>query len=205
MKKYLLSIIMPALLIAPGICLAQAPHEVGGFVLGKDITDFKKDVDMDTALPVRYSEFIEEVEIRDMDGFKSGLVGFGTCDAPGKILRIKLKYSDKSKKFYENLLKRFKQQFGEPDDWRGDPFHIVLAWKWSFTDKDNNHISMIIQHNTRDVEEKIGNAVKLTLTSQVGKEAACFKKKHPGFRKKEQQKTGKKKMSKKDWKRFVPR
>ena len=205
MNKYLFSIVMTALVIAPGIGLAQAPHEVGGFVLGRHITVYNENVEMDTALPVRYAEYIKGVEIKDVDGFKSGLIGFGTCDAPGKVLRIKLKYSDGSKKFYEKLLKRYKKRFGEPDEWRGDPFHIVLAWKWSFTDKDDNRISLIAQHNTRDTEEKMGNAVKLTMSSQVDKEAACFEKKHAGFRGKEEKKGNKKKMSPKDWERFIPR
>ena len=205
MKKNLFSLAIMAMLLCPGIGLAQAPHQVGGFVLGKDIAEYRKMVNMDTALPIRHSQFIEEVETRDLAGFKSGLIAYGACAAPGKILRIKLKYADSSKKFYEALLKRFKQRFGEPNEWRGDPFHILLAWKWAFTDANNNRISLILQHNTRDTEEKMGNAVKLTLTSQVEKERLCYNNRHPQSRKARKKKENKKNRGPVDWERFIPR
>jgi hypothetical protein len=55
----------------------------------------------------------------------------------------------------------------------------MVAWKWSFTDKNNNDISLILQHNTRDEEEKMGNAVKLTMWNLLEEESNCFEKKHP--------------------------
>ena len=49
----------------------------------------------------------------------------------------------------DELLERYKVNLGKPDEWRGDPFNILIAWKWSFTDKDGNNISLILQHNAR--------------------------------------------------------
>ena len=66
-----------------------------------------------------------------------------------------------------------------PMDWRGDPFHVVLAWKWGFTDNDGNHISLILQHNTLDQEQKMGNSIKMTVTNWIDDEEACYLKKHP--------------------------
>jgi len=176
MKKILLFIALLAFLWVAGICLAgEAPHQVGVFVLNRDIADFKDYVIMETALPIRHMEDIEEVEIKPIKGFKSGLIAYATCTAPGHIVRIKLKYKDSSKKFFENLLKRIKKKYGEPDDYRGDPFHILIAWKWSFTDKEDNHISLTLQHNTQDADEKRGNAVKLTMTNLIEKDQRCYK------------------------------
>ncbi len=128
-----------AFLWVAGVCLAaEAPHQVAVFVLNRDIADFKDYVIMETALPIRYMENIEEVEIRPIEGIKSGLIAYATCTAPGHIVRIKLKYEDSSKDFFENLLKQIKKKYGEPDEYRGDPFHILIAWKWSFIDKDGN-------------------------------------------------------------------
>lgn len=206
MKRKSFLVVLLACLVFPAGATAQSPGQVGGFVLGKDIADYAADVNMSTALPIRYSEYMKEVEIKNVAGYKSGLIGYGTCSDPGKILRIKLKYADASKKFYEKLLKRFEKRFGEPSDWRGDPFHVVLAWKWSFKDPAGNRISLTLQHNTRDTEEKMGNAVKLTMTSQIEKERMCFKKEYPDFRPK-RKKSGDagKKMGENDWERFVPR
>lgn len=162
-----------------GTCLAEAPSQVGGFQLGTDISAYKDRVDMTSTLPVRYAEFIAEVEIKKTDLLASGLIAYGTCAAPGKVVRIKLKYADSGRDFYDNLLNRFEKLFGKPDEWRGDPFHIVIAWKWSFVDKSNNRISLMLQHNNQDTDEKIGNSIKLTLTDAIERERQCYEKSHP--------------------------
>ena len=160
-----------------GMARAEAPDQVGGFVLDQDIKKFEDRVIMDTALPVRYAENIEEVEIKFTQGFKSGLIAYGTCARPGHIVRLKLKYADSSKDFYKDLLKRFKKRFGEPAEYRGDPFHIFVAWKWSFVDKQNQRISLTLQHNSMDAEGKMGNAVKITNTTLIEEDALCYKNK----------------------------
>jgi hypothetical protein len=132
---------------------------------------------METALPIRHMENIEEVEIKAIEGIKSGLIAYATCSAPGHIVRIKLKYKDSSKKFYEELLNRTKKKFGEPDEYEGDPFHIVVSWKWSFVNKKNERVSMTLQHNSLDTEEKIGNAIKLTNGSLIEEDLQCYKEK----------------------------
>ena len=91
-------------------------------------------------------------------------------------------------------------------EWRGDPFHIVIAWKWSFTDNDNNRISLILQHNTKDQEEKMGNSVKISMTNKIEEERLCYEK---GFSKSEEkmrkQKHAGKKKGPVNWDLFVPR
>jgi hypothetical protein len=192
--------------IAAGIAFADAPNQVGGFVLDQDIKKFEDRVIMDTALPVRYTENIEEVEIKFTQGFKSGLIAYGTCDQPGHIVRIKLKYADSSKTFYKDLLKRFKKQFGEPDEYRGDPFKIVDAWKWSFVDPQNHKISLILQHNTKDEQEKMGNSVKLTNTTLMEKDLLCYKNKQLDYRERLRQREWKAvKPEASGWELFVPR
>lgn len=176
-KTFLFLWMNVTLLFTGGICLAQIPHGVGGFILGKNISEYKKIINGETALPIRYMEYLREVEIIKTENFKSGLIRYGTCLNPGQIVRIKLKYADSTKKFYGKLFERFKKRFGKPSEWRGDPFHIVIAWKWTFTDGENNHISLILQHNTKDEEEKIGNVVKLTMWNLIEAESLCFEKK----------------------------
>jgi len=159
---------------------AEMPNQIGPFGLGRPIDECEKYVDMETALPVRYMEYVQEAEIRPLKGFKSGLIAFVTCEKPEKIVRIKLKYEDNSKKFYDNLIKKIEKKYGKSDEYRGDPFHVVVAWKWSFVDKDKNRISLIVQHNTRDEDEKMGNSIKLTLTSDLEQYQSCYEKKVAG-------------------------
>jgi hypothetical protein len=196
MKKKLLFISILAYFGVAGICLAgDAPHQVGIFVLNRDIADFKDYVIMETALPIRYMENIKEVEVKTIKGFKSGLIAFASCTAPGHIVRIKLKYKDSSKTFFKDLLKRIKKKYGIPDEYRGDPFQILIAWKWSFIDDEDNNISLILQHNTQDAEEKRGNAIKLTMTNLIERDQDCHKKKALDHREKLRQR---------DWKIIDP-
>ena len=192
MKKRLLLIAILAFLWFAGICVAvEAPHQVSVFVLNRDIADFKDYVIMETALPVRYMENIEEVEIKPIKGLKTGYIAYATCAAPGHIARIKLKYKDSSKKFFENLFKQIKKKYGEPDEYRGDPFQILIAWKWSFIDKDGNRISLNLQHNTQDPDQKMGNAIKLTMWNLVEEDQQCYRLKANDPREKLRQRNGK--------------
>lgn len=68
----------------------------------------------------------------DIPGYKYGLLRVGNCMDSERIVRIKMKYANPSKKFYQKLLEHLKERFGEPNEWRGDPFHIFRAWKWGF-------------------------------------------------------------------------
>jgi len=180
MVKDMRWVLVLTIFIWPSICpAAEAPHELAGFILGDKMAAHMQDVKPDTVLPVRYLESLKEVETKDIPGYKTGLIAYTTCTTPPRIVRIKLKYADASETFYDALLKQFKRRFGEPDEYRGDPFHIVVAWKWSFRDKNSNDISLIVQHNTRDEEEKMGNAVKLTMWNLLEEEITCFEKKHP--------------------------
>ena len=180
MTKYVLYGFLVLSLCGPLSVWAAAPHELAGFVLGGRVDEFKDRVERDTVLSTRYLESLKEVEAKEIKGYKTGLVTYGTCIEPSRIVRLKFKYADNSKRFFDELLERYKVNLGKPDEWRGDPFHIVIAWKWSFTDNDGNNISLILQHNTRDEEEKQGNAVKMTMWNLMLDESRCFEQKNPG-------------------------
>ncbi len=152
----------------------ETPGEIAGIELGGNIEEVNGLIRMDTMLPVRFSPFIREVETVDIPGFDCGLLWVGNCEEPGRILRIKMKYEDPSKGFYQDILERLKERYGEPKEWRGDPFHAHLAWKWAFVDDAGNDISMILEHNVRDPDETSGNSIKLTMWNLVDKERACY-------------------------------
>ncbi len=178
MIKYYTLWIAILILAISGTSFAGTPHQLGPFILGHDIAEFADFVQMDTSLPIRHRENIREVEIRSIKGFKSGLIAYGTCTTPkNRVVRIKLKYRDGSKSFHEKLKKQIDSRFGKSYEYRGDPFHIVIAWKWSFMDKDNNKISLTLQYNARDEDEKMGNAIKLTMTSLLESDCECHWKK----------------------------
>jgi hypothetical protein len=207
MKKGLLIFTALVFLWITGTSFAgDAPHQVSVFKLNSNIADVKDYVIMETALPIRYMENIEEVEIKPIEGLKSGLIAYATCAAPGHIVRIKLKYKDASRKFYDKLLKQIKKKYGDPGEYRGDPFHILISWKWSLVDKEGNRISMTLQHNSMDSEEKMGNAIKLTMSNLIEEDQRCYKIKALDQRQQLRQRKWKIMTPElTGWNRFVPR
>ena len=206
MKKMVITWMSLVFTLLPVVCSADAPRGTGIFVLGASIDGVKEHLKMETSLPIRHREYLREVQTKAIEGFKSGLICYGTSTTPGRIVRIKLKYADSSEMFFKELLKQFKKRFGEAKEWRGDPFHIFKAWKWSFIDNENNRISLILQHNTMDPSEKLGNCVKLTMWNLVDEEHRLFIEKHPKPEtSKKHRSSESRKLDTVDWDRFVPR
>ncbi len=146
---------------------AEAPHEIAGIRLGGDITDYPH---------LEYSNYLKEIVVTNWGGFAKGMISYGICDSPGKVVKMKFKYDDTSEKFYKDMLKDYKKKFGKPGKWEGDAFGIQHVWKWSFTDKNNNRIEMILQHNLRAPKAPIGTVVTLSFPDQIAKEKECFDK-----------------------------
>ena len=88
------------LLFSHNYALAQFPVHLGGFILGDDIANYENLVDIETCRKVPFNRYLKEGEIIPRPEFKSGLITYGLCDRPNKILKIKLKFADRSKKNY---------------------------------------------------------------------------------------------------------
>ena len=143
----------------------EPPKEIAGFSLGADITDYAD---------IEYSNYLKEVVITDWHGFRKGIISYGICAEPGKIVRISMKYEDSSKDFFDKLLKAFTEKFGNPSIWGGDAFGILSRWKWVFTDENNFRVNLILQHNLKNHNENIGNIVKLYYPEREKEERLCF-------------------------------
>jgi hypothetical protein len=206
MRKLTCLAILITALCFPGTGSAQVPQQIAGIRLGANLDQYKAILQLDTALPVRHMEYISEVELKpSFEDYRSGYVFYGNCDKPGRIVKIKLKYEHSDKEFFDDLVKRFKQKFGNPDQYRGDAFRAFVAWKWSFKDKDGNNISLILQHNSADVEEYTrGNSVKLSATSLIEKEARCEELKTPELKQKQRGKGEKGAKEQANFQRLIP-
>jgi hypothetical protein len=55
----------------------------------------------------------------------------------------------------------------------------MSVWKWTFTDAAGDRISLVLQHNIKDEDEKQGNSIKMTLYDAMEEAQACYQKKHP--------------------------
>ena len=176
----------------PAASSPEAPTTAGGFSLNTSIENY----------PIEnYANYLNEVIVTNLDGYRKGFITYGTCRNPGKILRIKLKYYDRSFKFFQKLLKSYKNEFGSKPKFSGDQFGNVKSWKWSFTDENGQRTTLVLQHNLKDSEESIGNMVKLSLPDLMNDERHCFNERHRS----DGTGAGQSKSSEKvDWQKLIP-
>ncbi len=155
-------ILTPQLVVAK---TTNAPISIAGISLGSDVNSYPDIID---------SNFMKDVVVTDWHGFRKGVISYGICRYKDTILKIDMKYEDKSKKFYRKLLKKIKAQYGDPDTWSGDSFGLKYIWKWHFTDKDDNRVTLKLQFNAKDSNETIGNMIKLSYPDKIADERRCF-------------------------------
>lgn len=160
----------------------NAPNELAGFKLDSFIGDYDD-------IP-SYHTFLQEIVVRDIDGFRKGSIFYGVCAEPGEIIKMRFKLKNRTIKFYEQLLKSFKRKYGPPHDFIGDTFGEIIAWKWIFKDKEENKITLILQHNRGDTEETMGSEIKLQMPDRLQQERNCFNKKLTAASQQKQEQSG---------------
>lgn len=153
------------------------PMSLAGIRLGSDVSTVKHCCKITTDIPLSDERHLNEIDLMPefVPGIKSGTVAYANCSKKGAIVRIKLKFDNSSRSFFDDLLDRYTDKFGKPIKWRGNPFQTVLAWKWSFSDSHGQKINLELTHSNDD-DYKIGNFVKMTSRSLWEEEEACYKK-----------------------------
>jgi hypothetical protein len=159
------------------------PKSLGGIRLGEQVDKYSKYYVPGMSTTLRVDQFLDVVILKPnpIPGYRTGYIIYGNCKEPGRIVRIAMKYSDDSRKFYNELLKRFKDRFGEPDEWRGDPFHNKISWKWSLSNA-SSRVSLVLTHS-KDEDDKYGNSIKMAERNFYDEEEACWEKVNPMNRK----------------------
>ncbi|WP_457574102.1 hypothetical protein [Desulfolithobacter sp.] len=198
MKYFLLAgcIVLATLIPANADQDAPVPHEIGGFSLGSSVEDYDF---------ISYRNFLNQVVVENIPGFRKGIIYYGVCERPGEIVKIKLKYRDSSERFFQKLMKEYKSRFGEPDEYVGDAFGVVKAWKWAFTDRQGNRVSLVLQHNLQNPDESTGNTVKLSLPDRIRTEERCFRKLTHARAREQTDKKAREQLSPEDWIKMIPR
>ena len=155
----------------------KIPKGIAGFELNKDIREYSDRVRMEKGLVEIDYPYLTAYEILPFPGFRGGFLVVGNCTGSQKVLRIKLKYSNGTKKFFKRLKENIVRRFGDPIEYRGDPFHVFVAWKWRFVDSNGNAISLILQHYSGlDEEYAAGNSIKINFISGIKQERECYRK-----------------------------
>ncbi|BCS89355.1 hypothetical protein [Pseudodesulfovibrio sediminis] len=177
MKKTVFMILVTVVLAASTAFAAKGfPSSLAGFTLGSDIEKYDRYCNPDKAIPVSDAPFLSEALIKGdvLPGVRGGSLSFGNCRNTGKLIRIKLKFYDRGKGFFENMLRKYEKAFGEADTYLGDAFKNVIAWEWVFKNTKGEEISLILMWS-RDQEVRPGVSIKMTHESLMRAEFECYK------------------------------
>ena len=166
MRRTFFLFFLLALLWAPSLSRAEVPLTLGGITLGKDIADYRNLCLEETDFVLREEPHLNEMNIdpSKVDGIINGKIAYANCGREGKIVRVKFRFACPERQLFEMLHDRYTKKFGEPDEWRGDPFKNVRSWKWSLKDDSDNKVSLVLSHS-RDEDYNTVNSVKMTLRS----------------------------------------
>lgn len=151
--------------LSPVFLSAQpAPKTIGGITIGEPIGSCEQPT---------YDHYLKEKNI-DMDnGFRKATIAYGTCAYKDEILKIKMKYTDKSEMFFKDIYQELIDKYGKPDTWKGDSFGVLTIWKWHFTDSNDNMVSLSIEYNKKDPEQSMGTVIKLSYPAKIEHERKC--------------------------------
>lgn len=185
MKKIvLLLIFLLALTVTSAFAGKGFPTKLAVFTLGEDIKNYKQYCDMTQTNSMSDSPFLDEVLIKrdSLPGVRGGSLNYGNCANKNKLVRIKIKFNDRSQKFFNVLLDEYTDKFGKPDNYQGDAFKNVIAWEWLFKNNRNEEVSVLLMWS-RDKEIRPGVSIKMTNLTLLEKEFVCFKNKDYEFEK----------------------
>lgn len=166
-KKIILFCLATIIYLLPVFVYAQnAPKTIAGISIGQPVGDCERPT---------YSHYLEEKNVDLDNGFRKATISYGTCVHKNEILKIKMKYTDKSEMFFKDIYKELIEKYGKPDKWKGDSFGVLTIWKWLFTDSDDNMVSLSIEYNKKDPELSMGTVIKLSYPAKIEKERECDK------------------------------
>jgi hypothetical protein len=174
MKKAIALAVL-ALALAASPCLAaELPLTLAGFTLGQDVAPYESHCDGE-GMAIPDIPFLTEMSLApdSVPGVRGGSLSYGNCLGQSRLVRIKLKFHDRSQKFFNALVERYTARFGKPDSYQGDTFRNVIAWQWDFA-RGDEAVSLLLMWS-RDKEMRPGVSIKMTLESLLDAEYECFR------------------------------
>ena len=159
---------------------ADAPADLAGIALGAEASRAKGRIRPKTQRPVGGAPYLRRMAVVPDKFFSGGYVLVGTCAAPGRVLRIKMRYRDGGLDFFRKISGEMLSRYGDPAEYKGEIDGRIMGNKWSFSDPWLRPVSLILQRvEGEDPETGQGNTVKLTNWGMLEAERACWQERHP--------------------------
>lgn len=158
---------------------ADAPKDLAGIALGEEASRAKGRIQSKAPRPVDGAPYLRRLGVAPDKYFSGGYVLVGTCVAPGRVIRIKMRYRDNSLDFFRKISGEMLSRYGDPAEYKGEIDGRIMGNKWSFSDPWLRPVSLMLQRTEgEDPETGVGNTVKLTNWGLLEAERACWQERH---------------------------
>lgn len=165
-------------LLAAVAARAESPSNLAGIALGDAAKAYKGRIRPATA-PVDGAPWLRRQAVVPDKYFAGGYVLVGTCAAPGRVARIKVRYRDDGLEFFRKVSGEMLARYGDPAEYKGEIDGRVMGNKWSFSDPWLRPVSLILQRvEGEDPETGSGNTIKLTNWGLLEAERICWEERH---------------------------
>lgn len=157
--------------------VGPAPVSVAGFRLGDDISRYQTICDIEQGRAIPDTPFLNEACLHPqaLNGVRGGSLIYGSCANPGKVMGIKIKFAEMSKRLFKNLLGRYTKRFGDPTAYKGDPQRNAVAWEWDISGSEGRHVKVLLMYST-DPATRPGVSIQMTDHSLLDLEFTCYRK-----------------------------
>ena len=153
---------------------ADGPDALVGISLGRTVEEQAAKLVPTDADRMFHRPALGVMPVAALKGYRSGYVDYGLCAAKGRVVRVKMNYSDDSLEFFNRILEALKKRYGEPKEWRGNAFGTLRTWKWSLKSKNVGPVSLILMHYAGDDGAFTdGNSIRIAATDLIHAEEAC--------------------------------
>ncbi|MGL1932610.1 MAG: hypothetical protein OCC45_12765 [Desulfotalea sp.] len=152
-----------SLVFASNAYTSEVPKGIAGITLGSKASSYHTEKD---------SPYLIEKAVETNSPFRKATLSYGQCQRKGQILKIKVKYLNKSKKFFDELNDKITAKYGE-GKWQGDSFGIVRSWKWEFKDAEGKKVNLVLDYNLKDTELSMGSVLKISYPVLIEEERLC--------------------------------
>jgi hypothetical protein len=170
---------------------ADAPTNLAGITLGDEAAKHKGRIRAASPPAPGSAPWVRRLPVTADKFYSGGYVLVGTCAAPGRVLRIKMRYRDESLDFFRKISGDMLSRYGDPTEYKGETDGRVMGNKWAFSDPWLRPVSLILQRvEGEDPEAGPGNTIKLTNWGLLEAERACWQERHAAPAAKPAAKTG---------------
>jgi len=176
MKKISMIVLVLLALMVSTAFAGPFPTTIAGLTLGEHMGNHQKYCETGEATPIPDMPFLKEVHFIPgaIPGVRGGSLTYANCDDVDMLMRVKLKFHDRSQHFFDKLYKKYEKAYGKPDSYEGDTFRNIIAWKWVFT-RGDERMSILLMWSKK-AEMRPGVSIKMTYDSVMENEYRCYMK-----------------------------